>query len=376
MIIKKAFIILSLISIFNQLKIDLILPMMVLPNIENKLTPFRISGEDKFERENRYYLKADCSSSVIENFSFNKKSEYLCSKKIEFEYDMVNNFLDEIKVRLNTRQQIHNLYIDYKLMYNDIKGKEIVINKRQEIKTVYEIPITQQIDKFEFVPGKEVNFNLFILEVDEEYYKFSNSFHYEIVFSMKNHPDWLAYDINQRKVHFFGKISKNQVQNFNFAFYVLDRETKLSSPLNTFWFSVVKPSVIVKKKNKYFILIFAILIFVFIFCFLIFFKIKDYRKYREEEKRIEEKNLEICKDIEKKSFLKAQFLKNKKNNKNKSCLETQNNLDSYELDFKIYDKNKNSFNTNANSFGDDQILGTKKKKFEFSDFHIFFKKKK
>lgn len=358
---------LTLLQILKTLKIDENLSKMVLPNIENKLTPFIISAEDKFERENRYYLKSDCSSSVIENLSFNKITQNLCSKKIEFEYDMVNSFLQEIKVRLNTRHQINNLYIDYKLTYNNQKLKEIVIKKRQEIKTVYEIPIIAKEDKFEFIPGKKVNFNIFVLEVDKEYYKFSNSFHYEIVFSIKNHPDWLAYDINQRKVHFFGTIPKEHKENFNFAFYVLDRETKLSSPLNTFWFSVIKPVVVKKRESKYFIAVFGIVVLFFLFLFIFFVKMKDFLKFKEYEKRVEERNLEICKVIEKKKLLNGKFLRKKKS------LDTERDLDSYEMEFKLNEKNLNSFNTNANSFREGVL---KEKKFEFFDFRVFSKNSK
>jgi hypothetical protein len=216
----------------------------------------------------------------------------LCWEKIEFSYEMVNDFMEQIKVRLNTLNAIHNLYIEYKLSYYDRENKETILNYRQELKTVSQIPITQQNDKFEFVPNQETSFNVFVLEVDEEYYKYSNSFHFEIVFSIQNHPEWLAYDINQRKVHFFGNIPNTLKDNMNFAFYLLDKETKLSSQLITFWFSVFTAEEIAfHPESKKGIIILCFLCFIFIFVTIIFLKLRDWKVYKERDKKLENSNI-------------------------------------------------------------------------------------
>ncbi len=92
---------------------------LVLPNIDNKITPFVIKSENQFDLDNKYRLRADCSRSVVDNLEFTVLTSELCTKEINYSYKEMNLFLEDLKVFLMNNDEALNMHIDFDFQYNN-----------------------------------------------------------------------------------------------------------------------------------------------------------------------------------------------------------------------------------------------------------------
>ena len=257
--------------------------IILFPNHENIITPFEVEAESQLEYENDYYLKSICSSSIHKKLSFSTLSGNLCEKEHNFKFDSLNIFLNNLKARLDTTENINDLNINYEISYLDKDKKKIIFNFHQNFFLAKKIPVEEDINEFFYTVGKNTEFYVEILKIPRKYILNINQTFLKLVQTHKDFPDFINYVNIDGRFFLKGEIPKNFKDDSTLSYYIFDEFNQLLSEEKKFY--LIKN----EKSNSHFsiLILFIIisLIVIILVIVLIYFYLKK-KKLREKKKKI------------------------------------------------------------------------------------------
>ena len=286
-IIQKIIILITIQLKTNSLKTNNEYKEIILfPNHENIITPFEIQAESKLDFENNYHLNAQCSSSVHKKLSFSTLSESLCEKEHDFKYESLNIFLNNLKARLDTKENIIDLNINYEISFFDKDNKKIILNFKQNLFLAKKIPVEEDIKEFFYDQGRDTEFYVEILKIPKKYLLNINQSFLKLVQTNKDFPDFIDYVLVDGKFFFKGEIPKSFDEDFTLSYYIFDEFNKLLSEEKKFNLIKIEKST----SHTMIIIIVIFVILIILGCVITYFYLKK-KKLKEEKKR--KINLEI-----------------------------------------------------------------------------------
>ena len=359
---KKILFLILKIQIYQSLKLkDQKLEILIPPNIKTSITPFLLDPENLHDTTTAYTLDITCSENISRVIKHDVHTKILCGgEPLKFGYDALKIYLNKLEVSLKEDDfsETSEIFIDYNLWYEDLDGRLIKQDVRQEMKVINKIPVLVNNYEFEYnyeLDNRKVFVN--VLEVDHKYF-----YNHHIGFGFRvtdgKFPKWLIQSLERNKLILHGDIPDDLEEDFMFNYEIFDEKTKLHSDnysFEIFAFNKEKKG----KKSHVHIWIAIICVFAVIIVGGAIFYFLFKKKKNDDVDEIDKNKDEVIKDSYKN--WEKEKLQKRDNNERKNFdfedlkvkeMKTNQNLD---MGIKFSDnfgKNKNFKTKNFTSFSD------------------------
>lgn len=210
---------------------DLRMYDLLLPNVDNLISPFVIKPQNDQENETEYEIRVKCSKFMKEYVEFNSEEGNVCTKEtLVGSVNSINDFLSKASVKLSPKaQQGQDLSIDYTFLDTNYKNGKVPQSYVQTFEAPSLIPTTTVNTSIKYQSDSTAAFNLKILEIDALYYKKSNNSSISIAMNENVLPAWIKPTLTDNALYFSGEAPDSISDDFTFRFRLQDTLTGLSS---------------------------------------------------------------------------------------------------------------------------------------------------